>query len=123
MNSASIKDNRRFTRIPFSAVVKLTAGSSWQCELLDVSLKGALLSRPAGWQGKLGDKASLELRPENSDIVIVMNGEVAHVETARMGLRCTDIDVESISHLKRLVELNLGNADQLTRELHALISP
>jgi hypothetical protein len=36
-------------------------------------------------------------------------------------LKCNFIDVDSISHLKRMVELNLGDASLLNRELMLFI--
>jgi len=45
---------------------------------------------------------------------------VAHVEGGRVGLRRTHIDIESVTHLRRLVELNLGDPALLERELHEL---
>jgi hypothetical protein len=37
-----------------------------------------------------------------------------------LGFVCRHIDLESISHLRRLVELNLGDESLLERELAAL---
>jgi hypothetical protein len=51
-----------------------------------------------------------------------MQGELVHREGHQVGLRCREIDIESIAHLRRLVELNLGDEDLLERELSALIS-
>jgi hypothetical protein len=48
--------------------------------------------------------------------------EVAHVEGEHVGLLCRSIDIESITHLRRLLEINLGDAKLLERELKALIS-
>ena len=45
---------------------------------------------------------------------------VAHEENKELGLKCKDIDVDSITHLRRLIELNLGDPDLLERELSAL---
>ena len=40
-----------------------------------------------------------------------------------VGMVCRHIDVDSISHLRRLVELNLGDEALLERELAALGEP
>ena len=50
-----------------------------------------------------------------------MQTAVAHIDANSVGFICEHIDLDSISHLKRLVELNLGDEDLLHRELHALI--
>ncbi|BCO33231.1 hypothetical protein TspCOW1_33340 [Thiohalobacter sp. COW1] len=111
---------RRFTRIPFDADARLSAGDrQWPVELLDISLKGALIARPDDWDGRTEGPFRLELRL-GEDAVIAMDVSVAHQEEDRLGLRCEDIDLDSITHLRRLVELNLGNPDLLERELASL---
>jgi hypothetical protein len=45
---------------------------------------------------------------------------IAHHENEELGLHCKDIDIDSITHLRRLIELNLGNPALLERELSAL---
>jgi hypothetical protein len=37
-----------------------------------------------------------------------------------VGLHCRHIDIESLAHLRRLIELNLGDPALLERELAAL---
>jgi hypothetical protein len=39
-----------------------------------------------------------------------------------VGLRCDRLDVDSMSHLRRLVELNLGDPALLERDLQSLIA-
>jgi len=50
-------------------------------------------------------------------------GVVAHSEAGHIGLTCQHIDLDSAAHLRRLVELNLGDETQLRRKLQALILP
>lgn len=51
---------------------------------------------------------------------IKMDITVAYIEDQQIGLDCKGIDLDSITHLRRLVELNLGDANLLKRELMAL---
>jgi hypothetical protein len=37
-------------------------------------------------------------------------------------LRCENIDIDSITHLRRLVDLNAGDASLLDREFSALLA-
>ena len=55
------------------------------------------------------------------EAVIRMEGEIAHRDGTQVGMRCTGIDLDSIAHLRRLVELNLGDEELLHRELSALV--
>jgi hypothetical protein len=123
MNPADSREHRRFTRIPFAAKAAVVMdGTPIAVDLIDISLKGVLVGTSINWQPEPGQSAVFELAPEDSDVVIRMQAEVAHVEDQHVGLRCLHIDVDSITHLKRLVELNLGDADRLHRELHALVA-
>ncbi|MGA7800805.1 MAG: PilZ domain-containing protein [Gammaproteobacteria bacterium] len=111
---------RRFSRVPFDASATLSdADHQWDTEVMDLSLKGALIRRPADWSGFTGNHYRLRLQLDE-DVEIDMDVTVAHVEEDRVGLTCRDIDVDSVTHLRRLVELNLGSADLLERELAAL---
>lgn len=92
--------------------------------MVDLSLKGALLRLPARSALKPGDPCLLSVSLAQLDVGIAMAGEVAHIELdgTRVGLLCRSIDIESITHLRRLLEVNLGDAKLLERELKALIA-
>lgn len=122
MDSANNTDNkRRFSRIAFEAAVHLvSAEGSWYCQLLDISLKGILTTIPKDWAGKIGEHYLVEMPLENSEVVIRMEVQVVHLEEDHAGFRCEHIDLDSISHLRRLVELNIGDAEILERELSEL---
>lgn len=90
--------------------------------MLDLSLKGALLRLPDGAAAPaLGAPCLLKVRLSGRDSSIAMAGEITHVEASRAGLLCRSIDLESITHLRRLIEINLGDAALLERDLQALI--
>ncbi len=117
------EEKRRFTRVLHDSHVTLTNDDgTWETQLIDISLKGALVVKPGGWRAAQGDTFTLDIElGDHGDIVIQMEGAaVAHSEKDSVGFECLDIDVNSISHLKRLMELNLGDADLIHRELHAL---
>ena len=60
--------------------------------------------------------------PAQDGIAIAMAGELTHVDEGRAGVLCRSIDLESITHLRRLIEVNLGDAAASERELKALIA-
>ena len=120
MNDASPEEKRKFSRIPFDSAVKIIKGDEhWNSTLLDISLKGTLVAKPEGWNAALGDTCILEITL-GTDLDIRMETVVAHVEGDQIGFRCEHIDLESITHLRRIVELNTGDEDLLSRELSAL---
>lgn len=85
-------------------------------------MKGALLRLPAGSKTESGLPCLLKIRLGDSATSIAMAGEVAHVEGDHLGVICRSIDLESITHLRRLIEMNLGDAALLERDLKTLIS-
>lgn len=118
-------EKRRFARVPFNTLARLTAadGRQWFTSLLDVSLKGVLLQRPDHWSGLLGDHYALEFYLGGSPQTVRMADTVlSHLETACLGLHCLSIDLESITHLKSLLELNTGDPELIQRELTELWS-
>lgn len=116
-------ERRRFSRVTFHRPAELDAlAERVSCELLDVSLKGALVEAPVGFRGAVGQRCALTVRLDAADAVVAMDGEIVHREGNQVGIRCTGIDLDSIAHLRRLVELNLGDEELLQRELSSLVS-
>lgn len=113
-------DKRNFHRIFYNADVSLSSESGTQpCKLVDISLKGCLLRFEAPWTGDLDGLYSINLQLSD-DASICMQVSVAHVVGNDAGFKCEHIDIDSISQLRRLVELNLGDSDILERDLLAL---
>lgn len=117
------EEKRRFSRIAFDsdAVLKIK-GQEVIGTVEDVSLKGALMSvESPPIDLIIGQEAQFDFMISGSEISVAMQVEIAHIEAKAIGLKCKSIDLDSASHLKRLVEMNLGDEELLLRELHALI--
>jgi c-di-GMP-binding flagellar brake protein YcgR len=115
------KNRRQFWRAHFHSPVQLAAhGQVSEADLYDISLKGALLKVPDGWAGKLGDRCQLRLSLA-ANATISMSATIVHVAGRRVGLHCDNIDVDSVTHLRRLVALNSGDPKLLDRELASLL--
>lgn len=115
-------ERRRFSRIDFDARVEIAQGDkNWQAQLLDVSLKGVLLAKLGPYQ--LDATSPLLVKIILSDQTsIAMSTHVVHQTLEQLHLACTTIDIDSISHLRRLIELNIGDASAAERELSELIA-
>ncbi len=112
-----INEKRKYSRILFAANAFLAQGErQWSTLLLDLSLNGALVTCPNDFPTPTGT-FSLGFTLPSSDITIQMAVELVHKREQLLGLKCHFIDIDSISHLKRIVELNLGDASILGREL------
>lgn len=115
---------RRFSRIRFVGDARLFCdGRSQDCEVRDLSLKGALVTLREGIRPRVGEHCVLELALDEAGTQIRMEGEIAHVADAQLGLACREIDLDSLTHLRRLLELNLGDRELLDRELSVLLAP
>lgn len=115
------RNRRQFWRAHFRSPVQLALhGQVTEAELYDISLRGALVKVPAGWPGRQGDRCQLRLAL-STQVTINMSADVMHVAGQRVGFECEHIDIDSVTHLRRLVELNSGDPALLDRELAALI--
>lgn len=116
-------EKRPFSRINFDAPAVIKQGDQqWSAEVLDISLKGVLLTLPDDSALDTERTIDVEIRL-NEQIEIDMQCRIAHRENDHLGLACQTIDLESIQHLRRLVELNLGDGAAMERELCELIAP
>ena len=114
-------ERRMFSRILFATDAHLAQGETkWETTILDLSLNGALVEEPVHFSNS-GEAITLSFTLPESDIEISIDTELVHQKNTQLGLKCNFIDVDSISHLKRMVELNLGDASLLNRELMLFI--
>ena len=115
-------EERNFHRIHFDCLVKFEVGDSrLDCELVDISLRGALIHNCTGATSDVGASCMLTLTLDDTgEVQIVMKGVIAHKHENRIGIKCKYIDLESITHLRRLVEANLADPALLEREIVAL---
>ena len=119
--TGSSKDRRHFQRVLFDAPVSLQLNNtSHDTRLVDISLKGALVKEPDDWQVSIGSRVNLTISLDGAKTVIQMQALVAHTEAGQVGFICAAIDMDSMTHLRRLVELNVGDNSLLERELQAL---
>lgn len=115
-------EQRQFNRIAFDAPVTVYGnGNEWQSKLVDISLKGALIQRPDNWNpGNIHD-FTLSIQLADNELEINMEVTLAHTEEEQLGFHCRHIDLDSITTLKRLVELNLGDEQLLNRDFENLL--
>lgn len=120
---AAQSDKRKFKRFAFdSPVVIEKDGQQWKSSLLDISLKGVLLVRPDNWESNSEEKIfKLTILLDNTDNEIKMDAYLAHTFNNNLGFRCEKIGLDSVTNLRRLVELNLANEGLLEREISNII--
>jgi len=114
-------ERRHFTRVPFCTTCKLIQGQHANAvDLLDVSLNGALTSKPSALSDIDGVATQLHIELDNN-VLIAMDVELAHQEEHTLGFHCLNLDMESASHLRRLIELNIGVDNASDRVLEELL--
>lgn len=114
-------DRRRFKRIAFDAQTELSQGTFvWPVKLIDLSLKGLLIEKPEPWRGDPEGDFSVDIHLSD-EIDIKMDVQLSHDDHGQLGFVCRHISLESIERLRRLIEFNLGDPQELERELGALI--
>ncbi|MFT7110570.1 MAG: hypothetical protein ACI843_002239 [Psychrobacter glaciei] len=116
-----MSEHRRFTRIPFDAATQVTQDNdAWPVDLLDISLNGVLFKQPENWKINPGKPMLIDITIADKT-KIKMEARLVHITTDEAGCKCIHIDLDSITVLKRLIELNLGDDTFLERELSSLI--
>lgn len=112
-------DKRLFHRVAFDCPATLQQGEqSWEAKTLDLSLHGILLLTQAS--GLDADKPCRINVHLSSTVQISMECELRHQHEDTSGFCCRYIDLDSITHLRRLLEVNSGDAQLLERELDQL---
>jgi hypothetical protein len=121
-DNKSSNERRRFSRVLFDAHVELAQGNlKWRASLLDISLKGLLLQQNLPLDIDIDRPILVKiLLADNTSIAMAVT--VARQHNNQVGLVCTSIDIDSVCHLRRLIELNLGDASAAERELSELLS-
>lgn len=125
MNSTDVNESRHFLRIPFHTDVQLhfyPEDEVQTARLLDISLRGALVKtgQPIvkSFNGRI---CSMTLALGNNGENITMEARVVHQEQQVIGIECRRIDLDSMTNLRRLIELNTGDEGLLERELDEML--
>ena len=114
-------EQRRFSRITFiKSCQLLDKTENFDAAVQDISLRGALLElrQPRKFANDALIVVDLALDAEHS---LHLNGIVRYQRESTVGIEFNGIDIDSITVLKRMMELNLGSELLIEREIEALI--
>ena len=120
MKNRSGSNRRHFSRVNFNhqLTLKNSAGHTYPGAFNDVSLNGMLF-----WSDPLPPKdeqlsGSLPL----GDMELHIQGVVVHSDPDRgSAIQFQNMDVESFSHLRRLISLNLGDSETIDKEFFSAL--
>jgi len=121
-----MSERRKFSRINFQCHCSLVfdpkiSKHDFDASLLDISFNGALIAVAAHSPDVNQQQVQVILTLEGSDVQLLLNGTVSHQEDQLLGVHFTKIELETMSHLKRIIELNLGDHKEMHREFEQLI--
>jgi len=112
-----MKNKRHFSRIEFAASTEVNFNDQrFSGELLNISLKGALIEFDREVPLAPNDECTLRIALTASEIILSFQARVAHLLERRCGFTFVGLDLETIIHLRRLLAINLGDDDRITRE-------
>lgn len=108
---------RRFQRVPFQTETRVAmGGTAWDCALLNIALKGALLESDQ-LPLEPGAICDLTMTLPGTSIHLRFRSELVHQKQTHYGFKFLDLDLDSLTHLRKLLELNMGDADCVRNEL------
>ncbi|ENM5730777.1 PilZ domain-containing protein [Vibrio mimicus] len=114
-------EKRRFSRVLYQAPATLSQGDKELATCIqDLSLHGLLL-----WSEEEPDLDTHALVDvvftlPDSDVTLSLTAKIISIQERIIRMAINNIDIESIGHLRRLVELNVGNDSLLHRDLEHL---
>ena len=116
--STQENERRRFTRISFDAKTELKSGDdTFHVSLVDVSFNGILVKSDTPLALEIGNEVEATIHLLGNDVAIRTPATLAHKREQEYGFLIENLDIDSLTLLRRLVELNLGDEALLEREL------
>jgi len=118
-----MKERRHFSRVKFvTDVIVQSEDQRYEGELVDISLNGALFHTRNFVEIEPGDTCELSFSLTSSDVHLTFKSLLVHAFNGHLGFKFISEDIETVAHLRRLLELNLGDCDQISHELSFLMA-
>jgi hypothetical protein len=119
--SGTSEERRQFSRVEFDGdVYVIQEGKEYRAQLHDISLNGVLVSAPSEYHIRTDMPCTLNVILSDQ-AAITMQVTLVHSSSSFLGFHCTSIDMDSIVHLRRLIEINLGEPGASERVLTELL--
>ncbi|EKO3813289.1 PilZ domain-containing protein [Vibrio harveyi] len=114
-------ERRRFSRIIYQVPALIEQRDLViPATIQDLSLHGLLLKAEDAKNLNLLQPVEVGFSFIQSEQTMRLNADVISIADNEVRLKISNIDIESISQLKRFIELNVGNNELLNRELEHL---
>lgn len=111
-------EKREFQRVPFQSHCEISCGERcFNGELLDISLRGALFRILDGTDLEIGRNCTLVIQLGEGGMDLRFDSQLVHLEEDHYGFLFLSEDLDTLTHLRRLLELNLGDDELIKREM------
>ena len=113
-------ERRQHRRVPFHAEIMMQSGDEeWTCNLLDISINGMLVEPPSNFTINPNNLCAIALFLSD-DVIINARARIKHTNEDRWGLEFINIDMNSLKHLRQLLESQLKSVALINRNLSQL---
>jgi hypothetical protein len=113
-----MNDLRSFRRINFETEADIFIdGTPVRCKLIDLALQGALFSATKVLPVAISKHYQLKITLPASDLSMEFTAELIHQRGHFYGFIFISEDCVTLAHLRRLLELNFGDSDEVDREI------
>jgi hypothetical protein len=117
-----MSNKRRFSRIKcVEKCIVETANGPISVKLLDIALKGALVEHGSDLPANPGDRWKLLYQLDGSNIVLEFAAEVVHCRGDQTGVKFIEMDLDTMTHLRSLMEARTVNPEQVRYELELFL--
>ena len=111
-------ERRKFQRVPFATEAEINCNNNkYSGKLLDISLQGALIHGKGNIPLEKGNICALSIHLLDSEITLQFDVDIVHREENKFGFRFIGEDTETMIHLRRLLELNIGSSETIDKEI------
>jgi len=117
-----MSSQRRFSRVKCVEKCIVDTGSGTvEVMLHDISLKGALVEHAGDLSIEIGDRWKLFFQLNHSDIILQFDVQVVHCRDNQAGVKFIEMDLDTMIHLRSLMEARTVNPEQVRHELAFLM--
>ncbi len=116
------EDKRQFSRVSFQTTARLsdTSGNPLaRGDVKNLSMAGMLVVSDAKLAPGTQVRASIHLEGGSEPLDIIVGGRIVRESEGRLGVQFVmdGVSLESVTHLRRLVSINLGDDDAVIDEV------
>ena len=111
-------ERRNYQRVPFATEAEINCNEKkYHGELLDISLQGALINYQGTIPFEEGSLCILSIHLLDSEVTMQFDVHLAHQKENKFGFKFIGEDTETMTHLRRLLELNIGSSETIDKEI------